>query len=353
VTPPGFRCATPAVSAVVPAFGPEPLLERCVAALLDSTGTTVEVVVVDNGCTSDAVRRVRGRAGVRVLEPGRNTGFTGGCHLGADSALGATLMFVNSDAVVEPGAAAALEAALADPGVGIATGSLRLLERPATMNSAGNPVHFLGLSWAGGLGDPASAHASSGPVAAACGALMALRRTTWRELGGFYRPLFAYCEDLELSLRCWLSGRSVQYVPEAVALHAYEFHRNPLKMHLLERNRLLVVLTVYAMPTLWLLSLPLLALELALLAVALRQGWARQKLGGWWWLLRHAGSVAARRRAVQQARRSSDGVLATLLTGAFTPGEELGLRVARPLQALSTGYWAVVRRAVGRLDTAS
>ena len=337
----------PAVSAIVLAHGAEPLLERCVTALLESVDTTLEVLVVDNGCTSDAVRRVRDREGVRVLEPGDNTGFTGGCNLGADNALGATLLLVNSDAVVEPAAAAALAAALSEPGVGIATGSLRLLERPATMNSAGNPVHFLGLSWAGGLGEPATAHASAGPVAAACGALMALRRTTWAELGGFYGPLFAYCEDLDLSLRCWLSGRSVEYVPEAVALHAYEFHRNPLKMHLLERNRLLVVLTVFATPTLWLVALPLLALELALLVVAVRQGWARQKLSGWWWLLRHAACVRTRRRAVQVARRCSDSVLATLLTGAFTPGEELGLRVPRLLQRLSTGYWAVVRRAIG------
>lgn len=343
----------PAVSAVVLAYGAEPLLERCVTALLESTGTTVEVVVVDNGCTSDAVRRVAGRAGVRVLEPGSNTGFTGGCNLGADSARGETLMFVNSDAVVEPAAAAELEAALSHPGVGIATGSLRLLERPGTINSAGNPVHFLGLSWAGGLGEPASAHSFAGPVAAACGALMALRRTTWGDLEGFYDPMFAYCEDLDLSLRCWLSGRSVEYVPEAVALHAYEFHRNPLKMHLLERNRLLVVLTVFATPTLWLVSLPLLGLELALLAVAVRQGWARQKLSGWWWLARNVGSLRTRRRAVQGARRCSDGVLVTLLTGAFTPGEELGMRAPRSLQGLSTGYWAVARRAIGRLGTAT
>ncbi len=40
---------------------------------------------------------------------------------------------------------------------------------------------------------------------------------------------------------------------------------------------------------------PLLALELATLAIALRDGWARQKLAGWWWLLRHCrpGVVAA------------------------------------------------------------
>jgi GT2 family glycosyltransferase len=215
------------------------------------------------------------------------------------------------------------------------------------MNSAGNPVHYLGLSWAGGLGEPATAHGAPRPVAAACGAVMAVRRATWTELGGFYEPMFAYCEDLDLSLRCWLSGRSVEYVPQAVAWHAYEFHRNPLKMYLLERNRLLVVLTVYSARTLWLLAAPLLALEVALLAVAVHQGWAAQKLRGWWWLLRHVGALRHRRRVVQAARRRSDRSLAERLTGTFAPAQELGMRAPRPLQVLSGGYWALARRAIG------
>lgn len=331
------------VSAVVLAHGDEALLEVCVRALLASTGTSVEVVVVDNGCTSDAVRTVREWPGVRVLEPGANTGFTGGCHLAVEHARGDTLVLVNSDAVVAPDAVAALATRLDDPRVGIASGSLRLLDDPDTMNSAGNPVHFLGLSWAGGLGEPASAHCVGGPVPAASGAVMALRRSTWDELGGFNERMFAYCEDVELSLRCWLSGRSVEYVPGAVAAHAYEFHRNPLKMYLLERNRLLMVLTVYGARTLALVAVPMLALEVAVLAVAMRQGWGRQKLRGWWWLLRHHRVVADRRAAVQSARRRSDRVLADLLTGSFTPGAQVGMDAPRALRAVSAASWALVR----------
>ncbi|MGN6129989.1 MAG: glycosyltransferase family 2 protein, partial [Nocardioidaceae bacterium] len=72
----------PRTSAVVTAFGPSPLLGECVTALLGSTGVRTEVVVVDNGGTGAAVEEVAGTPGVRVLRPGRNTGFAGGCNLG-------------------------------------------------------------------------------------------------------------------------------------------------------------------------------------------------------------------------------------------------------------------------------
>lgn len=339
--------ASPRTSVVVLAYGPEPLLDDCVHALLRSDGADVEVVVVDNGCTSDALERLRGRPGVRVLGTLTNRGFAGGCNLGARNTTGDVLVFVNSDAVVEPSAIAALATALEVERVGIASGSLRLMDRPDTMNSAGNPVHFLGLSWAGGLGEPATWYADQRPVASATGAVMAIRRSTWDALGGFFEPMFAYCEDMELSLRCWQHGWSVEYVPDAVALHAYDFHRNPRKMYLLERNRLLVLLTVYASRTLWLVAAPLLALELAVLAVACRQGWGLQKVRGWWWLMLHIPMLRSRRAEVQTARTQSDAAIAARLTGLFSPGPETEFFAPTALTRASAGYWSVVRRWIG------
>ncbi|MGA8994026.1 MAG: glycosyltransferase family 2 protein [Nocardioidaceae bacterium] len=345
--PAAAEAPLPEVSAVVLAYGPEDLLEECVAALLGSHGVRIEVVLVDNGCTGDTVERLRGVDGVRLVEPGRNTGFTGGCRLGVAAARSDVLALVNSDAVVAPGAVAALVRALDDDGVGVVSGSLRLRSRPGVVNSAGNPVHYLGLSWAGGLGEPAADHARRAPVASATGGLMALRRGTWDTLGGFHDPLFAYCEDVELSLRCWQRGLRVEYVPDAVATHAYEFSRNPAKMYLLERNRLAVVLTVWPARTLLVLAPALLGLEAALLVVALRGGWAGQKVRGWWWLLTRAGALVRRRSEVQAARTAAPGAFHGLLTEAFEPGAETGLRVPRVMTAASRWYWSAARSLMG------
>lgn len=337
---------SPTVTAVLLAYGDEPVLVEAVEAVLASTGVDVDVVLVDNGCTTDAVDRLVSCTGVTVLRPGRNTGFAGGCNLGAAEATGDFLAFVNGDAVVAPDALAHLVRAAADPSVALASASLRLYDRPEVMNSAGNPVHYSGLSWAGGLGDPADQHDRPEDVTSVTGAAVVARREVFTQLGGFCDLMFAYCEDAELSLRAWQRGLRCRYVPEAVVLHRYEFSRNPFKMYLLERNRLLMLLTLYERRTLVLLAPALLGLELAMLAVSVKQGWVRQKVTGWWWLVRHHAEVRRRRAEVQSARTRSDADIAPLLTGDFDPGGETGLAAPSVVRRGSRAYWWLVRRAL-------
>src|SRR5688500_16908429 len=92
----------PRVTAIVLAYGPEPSLRDCVLAILGSRKVQADVVLVDNGCTTDAVAFLEACAGVSVIRPGLNTGFAGGCNLGARHATGDYLAFVNGDAMVSP-----------------------------------------------------------------------------------------------------------------------------------------------------------------------------------------------------------------------------------------------------------
>lgn len=341
----------PTVTAVILAWGDEPVLEEAVRAVLASEDVHPDVVLVDNGCTSDAVEVLATVSGVTVVRPGHNLGFAAGCNLGARKATGEFVAFVNGDAVVRSDALGLLVEGLGGPDsdIGLTTASLRLYDDPDTLNSAGNPVHYLGLSWAGGLGLAATAyeHGQAGPedVASGTGAATVARATRFAALGGFCEPMFAYCEDTDLSLRCWQRGWRVVLVPDAVVLHRYEFSRNPLKLFLLERNRQFMVLTVYSGRLLAAVLVPYVAMELAMLAMALKDGWARRKIAGWWWLLRHAGLVRRRRREVQSARVVSDAQLVRLLTGDVTPGVD-GLSVPTMLRRVSVAYWALARRAV-------
>lgn len=337
---------SPRVGVVMLAYGAEPVIDEAIEAVLRSRGVSVSLVVVDNGCDRADLEDLCSRPAVRLVRPATNLGFTGGVNLGARHACEPYLALVNSDAIVDPDALARLAAVAARPEVGIASGSIRLASDPATMNSAGNPVHVLGLCWAGGLGEPADEHAVEVDVPSASGAGLVLRREVWDELGGFPDAFFAYQEDLELSWRCWQSGRSVRYVPDAVVVHHYEFSRNDLKMYLLERNRLLFVLTCYGARTIALLALPLLAFELAMLAVAGLQGWGGRKASGWWWVLRHAGWVRARRRAVQAARRVPDRELVRLWSDRFDPAALPLPTWAAPVQLVLAAWWRLVRPAV-------
>ena len=336
--------ARPRVSAVVLAFRPEPWLERSVHALLVSVDADVDVVLVDNGGTEGGVDRLRGTPGVTVVGEGENLGFSGGCNLGASVATGEYLALVNGDLVVEPDAMARLVAVAAVPDVGIAAGSVRLGDDPSLLNTAGNEIHYLGFSWVGGFGEPAATAAVDRDVAGGMGALVLLRRGVWDDLGGFAEQYFAFHEDAELSWRCWQRGLRVNCVPDAVGVHRYEFDREPRKMYLAERNRLVFVLTCWDGRTLALLAPVLVAMEGAVALMALRGGWLGDKVTGWTWLWRNRGWLRERRDLVQRTRTVGDRRLAPLLATRMDARNFPIPDALRPLDALLAAYWQFVRR---------
>ncbi len=333
----------PKISAIVLAYKTEPFLRDSVRAILDSAGVSADVVLVDNDCTSDDVAFLENVPGVTVVRPGRNLGFAGGCNAGAAAATGDYIALVNGDAIVQPGTLARLAQELQDPSVGIAGAAMRLADTPDLLNSSGNMIHVLGLSWVGGLGEPDTRTAPT-EVAGAMGACVLLHRSHWDHLGGFDDHYFAYHEDAEISLRTWRLGQRVVNVPDAIALHRYEFGRNSFKYYLVERNRLMFVTTLWSTRALLLLLPPLLALEAAMSLLAVKQGWFAEKRKGWAWLWQHRGHLVQRRRLLQRERAVSNREWMGRLTDRLdTPLIPLPSAVLKPLNALMRVYWLIVR----------
>jgi GT2 family glycosyltransferase len=323
------------------AYGEEPWLDDCLTAAAQQAD---ELVIVDNGSVHpDLVEAWEQRPAVVVVRPGTNLGYSGGCNAGACAANGDTLVFVNSDAIVQPGALEALQAALADPAIGLVCASIRLAADPQRLNSAGNPMHYVGLVWSGHFGEPADDHQDAVDVATVTGATFATRADVWQALGGFPEEWFAYQEDSHLSLLAWQRGWRVRYEPAAVVLHHYEFSRVTRKSYLLERNRLLNLLTLYSLRT-WLVLLPALVLfEVLTLAHSTREGWLGEKLRGYGWIVRNRDLVRRRRRAAQRNRTKTDAELATMWASrlAFDNiAAPPGLGIA---DALLAGYWRIAR----------
>jgi GT2 family glycosyltransferase len=329
-------------SVVTVTYRAGPALLRCLDSLAGQD-SLLETILVDNGRGGPEIDEARGRESVRVIESVGNVGFAAGCNLGAGVARGDVVVFLNPDTVVAEGALLQLERALEDPSVGLVMARLRLLGEPNKLNSSGIEVHVTGIGWAGGYGEPADSISEPREVSAPSGTAMAIRAETFRELGGFAEELFMYLEDLELGWRARLAGYSVLLEPTADVFHDYEYGRNPRKSYFLERNRLVFVLSAYSLRQLVLLAPLLVMTELGMSALALKEGWLRDKFAGWAWLLRNAGTVRTRRRQTQALRRRRDRDLSRYLTATFspemTPVPAL-LRVANPFVR---GYWRLVR----------
>jgi N-acetylglucosaminyl-diphospho-decaprenol L-rhamnosyltransferase len=305
-----------------------------------------ELVVVDNGShdgTVEAVRRASSRAIVHEQE--ENAGFAAGCNVGAAATRAPLLLLLNPDARPAPGCLDALRTVAAKRPDWAAWQALVTMHDGALVNTAGNVVHYLGMGWAGRCGQPvAAAPDDLAEVAFPSGAALLVRRTDWDRLGGFDDRYFMYCEDLDLGLRLWLRGRAVGIAPHARVEHDYEYAKGGRKWFLLERNRWWTVLSTYPAPLLALTLAPLLLCEFALLVVAARDGWLRDKLCAQRAVLRELGQIMARRQEVQATRRVNAGDFARHLTARLDSPYLAGLASLPILPAVQRGYWALVLR---------
>ncbi|MEJ2886622.1 glycosyltransferase family 2 protein [Actinomycetospora aeridis] len=333
------------VGVIVLAHGAEPWLTECVNSVLASEGVEVELVVVDNSAAPEDIRPLRHRQDLVVLEPGTNTGFAGGCNLGAEHLTSEYLALVNSDCLLDATTLAQLVSEARRPDAGPVMASIRFAERPDVLNSSGNPVHLLGICWAGGL-EETEHRTEPYDVSSASGACLVLRRELWSRLAGFDEFYFAYLEDTELSLRCRRWGLVPRCVPTAIARHHYEFSRNPTKMYLLERNRLLLLATMWPKRALLLLAPLLIAFEIALTLLAFAQGWGPKKVAGWLWLARNTAHVRARRRILQSERAVPQQEWMERLTTRFADHVIGSAAATRVVNAVVTTYWRLVRRLV-------
>jgi GT2 family glycosyltransferase len=329
------------VSVIILAYGDEPFLVESVRAALDSRDVDVELLLVDNG--SSSISRVAPDPRLRVITPGVNTGFAGGCNLAAAQASHDTLVFANSDLILRPDAIAVLTSQLEDTRVGLATGAVLMPGQPPKVNSIGNPIHYLLFSWAGAFGEPFVDHDAPERVAGISGAFFACRRTHWEWLGGFDEQFFAYAEDADLSLRTWQSGRTVTFEPRAIGVHHYAFTKNNNKWFLLERNRLMALFTLYDRRSIWLLLPVLLPVELGVLASARSNGWAKEKLASWRWLWGHRAYLHERRQRVAARHVAPLHQWTDVMSGEMHIPEEFGLRVPAPVNWVLGRYWRLVK----------
>jgi GT2 family glycosyltransferase len=184
----------------------------------------VETICVDNGSSDGSDAEVERRfPGVQLIRNGANLGFAGGSNAGITRALdrGADwVLLLNNDAVAEPGLPAALaRAAATRPDAGILACKV-LFEDGGTVMYAGASFNAA-LGYSGrreGYGRPDRFHELR-DVARADGAAMVLSRRLLERVGLLDEHLFAYVEDVDLSLRARAAGFAVVFVPDAVVRH--------------------------------------------------------------------------------------------------------------------------------------
>ncbi len=224
--PPAPARTPPVVVIVVLNWNKWRLTLDCLQSLYRLSYADFRILLIDNGSTDDSLAHFRDLPGsVTLVANAENLGYTGGNNMAMARALaeGADYVWlVNNDAVVTPDSLSLLVAAAErDPGLGMVSPLLVGLERDTEFNPAGLLVD---------LDRPALEVTTDAETArhwqqampdrfALVGTALLVRRALIERTGGFDDRLFAYDEDVDLSIRCVQAGFRNAVVFAAVVHH--------------------------------------------------------------------------------------------------------------------------------------
>jgi len=214
--------AHPDVSIIIPVHGHCVWTLGCLSAIAENPPSTpFEIIVVDD-CSPDNTAEILGHvAGIRLIRNPGNLGFIRSCNLGAESARGRFLHFLNNDTEVTAGWLDELVRTFVEfPNTGLA-GS-KLIYPDGRLQEAGGILWRDCNAWNFGRNQHASLpqYNYAREVDYCSGASIMVPRSLFRELGGFdeyYLP--AYCEDADLALKIRKRGLRVIYQPLSVVVH--------------------------------------------------------------------------------------------------------------------------------------
>ena len=294
------------IAALIVTFKETEATHRCVRSVLAAQPRPELIVLVDNGSPDGSADRhaewgktlgvqwrvltegqlsrddrawlaERRDQAVVLLRAAVNYGFGGGVNRGWEVARLApgldAVLLLNNDATVAAGFLEPLVAALADSGVGIATGTIHHLPPRAEAWYAGG--EFKWWQCRGVHHNDSGGRARD--VSFATGCLMLVRAAVLERLGGMPELYFLYYEDVELSLRTRRLGYRLRYVPESVVYHDVGMssgHRTvaPRTAFVSSRNRLWVARRNLPFPRRVIASLNIMADETGRMLGALSRG---------------------------------------------------------------------------------
>ena len=212
----------PLASIIIPHYNGLQHLETCLGSLHRQTCPDFEVLLVDNGSTDGTQAYVQAEfPEVRLIELGRNFGFTGACNAGFAAATSPILILLNNDTETHPHwLENILNAFDRHPEVGSIASRMMLFDRRDHFHTAGDFVRLDGLPGNRGVWQKDEGQYDDEEyVFSACGGAAAYRRDVLEQVGYLDDAYFFSCEDVDLGWRINLAGWRVLYLPTAVIYH--------------------------------------------------------------------------------------------------------------------------------------
>lgn len=213
-----------------------PELIRCLESIEPERRRLERVIVVDHECDTETAARVVSRfPWIQLVERNTNEGFATGINVGARLGSARSLLILNPDCVVVPGACERLVEFLSARPDTAAAGP-RILNSDGTLQGSARRFPNLTTAIAGRSSwltrvfprnqlsrwNLPAFDAGEHPIDVdwVSGACMLVRREAFEGVGGMDERFFLYWEDADLCRRLHETGWRIAYYPGATVVHA-------------------------------------------------------------------------------------------------------------------------------------
>jgi len=305
----------PRVTAVVLNFNGERTIERCIQSVVNQDYDNFHIVLVDNASRDRSLELVAPYGSkINFICNSSNLGYAGGMNVGADSSPEGSefVAFVTQDVVLsDHWIREMVDLAIGGVDIGAVSSSVYDEKKKAIISE----LRILYPS--GQYQIPLNATPSVSDVDFPSGEAFLIRRSVFRNIGGFDDEYFAYYDDGDLGWRVRLAGLRVVFNPEAKVTHmrssAFELAPFAYRVYLHERNRMVTCLKNLGSPSL----LAFLASEIFTIFFHLGRALARKDLNqaskayarALAYVIMNLERIRGKRRIVQSARKRSDRYL--------------------------------------------
>lgn len=199
---------------------------ECVESINKTGSPGLETVIVDNGSVDASVAVLSEKfPDIKLIETGRNLGFTGGFNAGIRYALGRGaehIILLNNDTIVDKDFVKALvDAAKVEPTGGIFCSKVYFHNPPDMLWYAGADYNiWLGWGRHRGYGElDTGAYDTLAETPRPCGCAMMVTRALCEATGLLDEGYFCYCEDIDWGMRAAKAGFKIMYAPASKVWH--------------------------------------------------------------------------------------------------------------------------------------
>lgn len=196
----------------------------CLRSLQQQTYKPKEIIVVDNGSTDGSDKYIAQHFKfAKVLKQPTNLGFAGGVNVGIKASTSDYVMLLNNDATCEPNClqelvqtARANRADITQAVIVTASGKL--------IDSVGDEYTTWGLPFPGLRNESVDKLPKvDKAIFSASGGASLYKKSIFRSIDYFDEHFFAYYEDVDISMRAQLQGKSIWLSTKAIVHHKMNY----------------------------------------------------------------------------------------------------------------------------------